>query len=70
MCNKKNIVFEVQKMDIGAMAKEEKMNLESLARRERYKFLEITRVKHDARYILTAHHAVDQTETILGNLIK
>jgi tRNA(Ile)-lysidine synthase TilS/MesJ len=57
-------------MDIGRMAKEEKMNLESLARRERYKFLEMTRAKYNARYILTAHHAVDQTETILGNMIK
>lgn len=52
------------------MANEEKMNLESLARRERYMFLEMLRIKYDARYILTAHHAVDQTETILGNMIK
>ena len=57
-------------MDIGAMAKNEKMNLESLARRERYAFLEIIREKYTAKYILTAHHAVDQTETVIGNMIK
>lgn len=57
-------------MDIGTMAKNEKMNLESLARRERYAFLELIREKYNAKYILTAHHAVDQTETIIWNIIK
>jgi tRNA(Ile)-lysidine synthase TilS/MesJ len=28
------------------------------------------RAQYDAKYILTAHHAVDQTETIIGNMIK
>lgn len=70
ICKKENIQFEVKKMDIGTMAKNEKMNLESLARRERYAFLEIVREKYMAKYILTAHHAVDQTETVIGNMIK
>ncbi len=52
------------------MAKDEKMNLEALARRERYAFLEKIRDQYNAKYILTAHHAVDQTETIIGNMIK
>ena len=46
------------------------MNLEAVARRERYAFFEKIRVKYNAKYILTAHHAVDQTETILGNILK
>ena len=58
------------KLDIGSIAKSEKSSLEAIARRERYRFLESVRVKHGARYILTAHHAVDQTETILGNMVK
>ncbi len=70
ICKRENIIFEVKKMDIGTMAKNEKMNLESLARRERYAFLEIVREKYIAKYILTAHHAVDQTETVIGNMIK
>ena len=52
------------------MAKDEKMNLEAMARRERYGFLEKVRTQYNATYILTAHHAVDQTETIIGNMIK
>lgn len=70
ICNRENIKFEVQKMNIGSMAKTENMNLESIARRERYSFLEQVREKYNASYILTAHHAVDQTETIIGNMIK
>lgn len=57
-------------MDITMMAKDENMNLEAIARRERYQFLEYVRLAHRAKYILTAHHAVDQTETIIGNMIK
>jgi tRNA(Ile)-lysidine synthase len=57
-------------MDIATLAKTEKSNLESVARRERYIFLERVREQYGARYILTAHHAVDQTETIVGNMIK
>ena len=52
------------------MARDEKMNLEAIARRERYAFLETIRMQYGARYILTAHHAVDQTETVIGNMIK
>ena len=70
ICNREYIKFEAQKMDIGSMAKTENMNLESIARRERYRFLEQVREKYNAIYILTAHHAVDQTETIIGNMIK
>ncbi len=70
ICNNKKITFEVQKMDIVTMAKDEKMNLEAMARRERYGFLEKVRTQYNATYILTAHHAVDQTETIIGNMIK
>ena len=70
ICKNENIQFEVKKMDIGGIATEEKMNIESLARRERYRFLEEIRSKYGAKYIITAHHAIDQTETIIGNMIK
>jgi tRNA(Ile)-lysidine synthase TilS/MesJ len=58
------------RMDIGSMAKDERSNLEAVARRERYGFLESIRDRSSARYILTAHHAGDQTETVIGNMIK
>lgn len=64
------VVFEYEKKDIGALAKDEKSSLEAVARRERYDFLDRMRSQYGARYILTAHHADDQAETILMNLIK
>lgn len=70
VANEMGIVFEYEKKDIGALAKAEKSSLEAVARRERYAFLERVRTKYGARYILTAHHADDQAETILMNLIK
>ncbi len=70
ICKKGNIQFEVKKVDIFALAKEEKMSIEAIARRERYSFLESVRWKYSAKYILTAHHRDDQVETILMNLIK
>ncbi len=70
ICKRESIVFEVAKLDIGTIAKTQKWNLEAIARRERYQFLEGVRARYDAKYIITAHHAVDQTETIIGNMIK
>ncbi len=70
ICDRYNIKFEYRKVDMGAMARDENMNLEAIARRERYGFLEIIREQYGARYIVTAHHAVDQTETIMGNMLK
>jgi tRNA(Ile)-lysidine synthase TilS/MesJ len=57
-------------MDIASIARSERSNLEAIARRERYRFLESVRAKYDARYILTAHHADDQMETILMGMMK
>ncbi|MDQ5968549.1 MAG: tRNA lysidine(34) synthetase TilS [Patescibacteria group bacterium] len=52
------------------MANDEKMNIEAIARRERYLYFETVRKQYGAKYILTAHHAGDQTETVIGNMIK
>lgn len=38
---------------------------ETLARERRYQWLEETRVRETARYIITAHHGDDQAETVL-----
>ena len=70
IATEEGLVFECEKKDIGIMAQDEKSSLEAIARRERYAFLERMRSQYGARYILTAHHADDQAETILMNLIK
>jgi tRNA(Ile)-lysidine synthase len=70
ICKNKNIVFEVKRVDISLLAKQEKMSIESMARRERYRFLESVRKKYNAQYVLTAHHMDDQIETAIFNLIR
>lgn len=64
------IRYEVGQWDISVMAKAEKMSIEMIARRERYTFFEEVRMRYGGRYILIAHHASDQAETILMHLIK
>jgi len=41
-----------------------------VARNKRYTFLENIRQKHEAKYILTAHHLDDSIETFFFNLIR
>jgi len=62
--------FEILHADIKKEAKKTKTTIEECARNIRKAWLEEIRVKHSANYILTAHHADDQTETILYRLIK
>ena len=70
ICKREAILFEVIKMDIGSMAKEEKMSIESIARKYRYDFFFQTAKKYSAKYILTAHHQDDRIETAIFNLIR
>ncbi|PIQ77823.1 tRNA lysidine(34) synthetase TilS [Candidatus Peregrinibacteria bacterium CG11_big_fil_rev_8_21_14_0_20_46_8] len=45
-------------------------SVEVKGRKLRYEFFEKLRQKYSARYIITAHHADDQLETILFNFIR
>ena len=69
-CKRENLVFEVEKMDILTLSENEKMSIESTARKYRYEFLMNIAQKYNAKYILTAHHLDDRIETALFNLIR
>jgi tRNA(Ile)-lysidine synthase len=58
------------RLDIAALARVEKENLEALARRERYRWLaEVARI-HGISWIATGHTANDQAETVLHRLLR
>lgn len=62
--------FELRKSDIQQMAIDQKENLEALGRDARYKFFRELKENFGAAYIVTAHHADDQVETVLMNIIR
>jgi len=56
--------------DVRAAARERGLSLEEAARTMRYAFLEETAAREGYDAILTAHHAGDNAETILLNLVR
>ena len=70
LCLELNIPFTSIKEDIPAMAKASGEGLEECARRCRYSFLFRTAKEMNCNRIATAHHATDNTETVLFHLIR
>jgi tRNA(Ile)-lysidine synthetase, N-terminal domain/tRNA(Ile)-lysidine synthetase, C-terminal domain len=61
------VEFHSRKVDVAAVAKNERLGIEEAGRDVRYRFFaEIS--KSDKPFVLTGHHADDQAETILLNL--
>lgn len=70
LCKSHKIKLEILSKDIKKIAQEKKIGLEEAGRIERYGFFVKLVKKHKALYILTAHHADDNAETILKNLSR
>ena len=64
------LVCESQMIDIAAISRVRKTSVEETAREERYRFLEAIRRQYNARKIALGHHAGDQAETVLMNLLR
>lgn len=58
------------KIDTYQIANQHKISIETAARQGRYQFLAETANKLGTRTIVTAHHADDQSETILMHLLR
>lgn len=69
-CAERGIPFVCGRGDVRALAEEEGLSLEEAARKVRYAFLEQQRQALGCGWILTAHHADDNAETMLLNLIR
>ena len=70
VCAEWNIPFVSESADIAAMAAQTGQSVEMAAREARYGFLRRVEEERVADYILTAHNADDNAETVLLNLIR
>ena len=69
-CAKQDIPLTVGRGEVGRFAKEEGLSVEEAARVWRYAFLERTAQAEGCALIATGHHAGDNAETVLMNLIR
>jgi len=66
----RGIRFEQTDFDTEACSSTHRISLEMAARALRYEWFETLRQKYDAQAIAVAHHADDNAETMLLNIIK
>ncbi len=64
------LVCELGEADTAATARASGDGIEAAARAERYRFLQCKAEQLGARYVVTAHTADDQAETILHRLLR
>ena len=67
---KYNTPFYVARFDAKKEAKQRKLSTQETARELRYKWFEETRKTEGYNYVLTAHHADDNVETVLMNFFR
>ncbi|MCQ2445660.1 MAG: tRNA lysidine(34) synthetase TilS [Clostridia bacterium] len=69
-CEKEGILFASGHADVPALAREQKLSLETAARDVRYALLKEAAAKLDCPVIALAHHLNDFAETFLYNLAR
>lgn len=69
-CEENGIAFYAGRADVAALAEQNGWTLEEAGRRARYEFLEHTALEYGFDRIATAHHAQDNAETLLFNLVR
>ena len=70
LCAERGIPFEAVSVDAPALSGEQSLSLEEAARILRWKALGDTAQRLGISVIATAHHQMDQAETVLWNLIR
>lgn len=70
LAEKHGLACEIAKTNVRALAKKKKLSIETAAREARHAFFKRTSRKHGTCEVLLAHHADDQAETILGNVLR
>ncbi len=70
VCREMNVSFLSFHINVPSLAAERGKGIEETAREARYECLEAARVKYGIPYLMTAHHADDNLETVLFRLIR
>ncbi len=71
LCEEAAVPLTVRRADVPALAKSCRLSLEEAARAARYEIFEqICRERPDITHVATAHHALDNAETVLLHLIR
>jgi tRNA(Ile)-lysidine synthase len=65
-----NVHLACDRLDVAAVARQGRDNLEAAARRERYRWLAEVASRHGLRHVVTGHTANDQAETVLHRLLR
>lgn len=69
-CQEWNVPFSVKHVDTRLIAEKEKIGIEETARNQRYEFFEDFAKTNGLDFVLTAHTANDQAETVLMHLVR
>ena len=64
------VPFSVAQFDTRQYCKENKISIQMGARKLRYSWLKETALEKDCSFIVMAHHATDQVESILMNMLR
>lgn len=70
LCNSPTIIFATLTSDIKSISQKSKQGLEETGRKVRYDFFNKLGKKYKAKFIITAHHADDNLETIILNFAR
>lgn len=70
LCERMCVDCQVGRGEVALRAQDEGNGLEAAARSARYEFLTFVASKQGARYVVTAHTADDQAETILHHVLR
>ncbi len=70
LCKKYNIVLHTTHFETDAIAKQNKISIQMAARELRYQWFQTLCENHGYSKTVTAHHLMDNTETILLNLVR
>ena len=69
-CQSLDVPAVIAECGTGQLERASRGSLEEAARIARYEFLQTTAEQHGTPLIVTAHHAADQAETVLHNILR